>query len=191
MIKSSMAAFATMVVCFLLLQIPGRPETAPVPLSIAAPPSYETLPCPTGQCPLVPRVIPQPVRQIAPASYAPAAAAMPVVRNSNAHWTYPGDIDSHMAASHGVSTAGMSHEQALSMHDALHEGRTYASSTVTYSSVSAPVVRYVARRPVLAVATAPVRYVVNRQPIRSIARLPVRILQRQPVRSFVRRVFCR
>lgn len=189
MIKSSMAAFATMVVCFLLLQIPGRPETAPVPQSVAAPPSYETLPCPNGMCPLVPRVIQQTAtRQIVPASQqTQISLSRSPVRTPKTHWTYPGDLEKHMAVGHGVSIEGMTSEQALDLHDALHEDRT----TVTYSSVSTPTVRYVARRPVLAVATAPVRWVANRQPIRSIARIPVRILQRQPVRSFVRRVFCR
>lgn len=186
MIKSSMAAFATMCVCFALLQIPGRPETAPVPQSVAAPPSYETLPCPNGMCPAVRAAVVAPVRVAAAVVAAPVA----VVRSA-AHWTHPGDIHSHLQSGHGVSAAGMTTEQAKSYHDALHEGRSYASSTVTYSSVSTPTVRYVARRPVLAAATAPVRWVAARQPVRSIARIPVRIMQRQPVRSFVRRVFCR
>lgn len=42
-------------------------------------------------------------------------------RPRSGHWTYPGSIDSHLQAGHGVSTSGMSQEQMLSHHDSLHE----------------------------------------------------------------------
>ena len=42
------------------------------------------------------------------------------------HWSYPGDIATHMAREHGQSVAGLSREQMLNLHDALHEGRTVA-----------------------------------------------------------------
>lgn len=45
----------------------------------------------------------------------------PAVR-SPGHWSYPGDIDSHLERDHGVSTAGMSRQQKLDLHDSLHEG---------------------------------------------------------------------
>lgn len=39
------------------------------------------------------------------------------------HWTHPDSIESHLRNGHGVNPAGMSQEQMLSYHDALHEGR--------------------------------------------------------------------
>jgi hypothetical protein len=39
------------------------------------------------------------------------------------HWTYPGTIDKHLQLDHKVNIAGLSHEQQLDLHDALHEGR--------------------------------------------------------------------
>jgi hypothetical protein len=46
----------------------------------------------------------------------------PVPRSRN-HWTYPGTISGHLQSGHGVNPAGMSREQMLNLHDALHEGR--------------------------------------------------------------------
>ena len=44
---------------------------------------------------------------------------------SRSHWTYPGDIKSHLASGHGnVNTAGMTRDQMESLHDDLHEGRS-------------------------------------------------------------------
>lgn len=43
--------------------------------------------------------------------------------NTN-HWTFPGSIDNHLQTGHGVNPSGMSQEQMLNMHDALHEGRS-------------------------------------------------------------------
>jgi len=40
------------------------------------------------------------------------------------HWSYPGDIDSHLEGTHGVSTAGLTRQQKLNLHDSLHEGTT-------------------------------------------------------------------
>jgi len=50
--------------------------------------------------------------------------AATVSRASAGHWSYPGTIDSHLQSTHGVSTAGMTREQMLNTHDALHEGRS-------------------------------------------------------------------
>lgn len=48
--------------------------------------------------------------------------------NAQAHWTYPrGSIASHLQLDHGVNTAGMSQEQMLSHHDAIHEGAVVES----------------------------------------------------------------
>jgi hypothetical protein len=63
--------------------------------------------CPGGVCP---------TRQVV------RAAVPQVVRSSN-HWSYPGTIDGHLQSTHGISTAGMSREQMLITHDAIHEGR--------------------------------------------------------------------
>ena len=46
----------------------------------------------------------------------------PVPRSRN-HWTYPGTISGHLQSGHGVNPAGMTKEQMLNLHDALHEGR--------------------------------------------------------------------
>ena len=41
--------------------------------------------------------------------------------DGTSQWTYPGDIRSHLATSHGTtSTAGMSQDQMESLHDSLH-----------------------------------------------------------------------
>jgi hypothetical protein len=45
------------------------------------------------------------------------------ITRSNSHLTFPGTIAGHLQASHGVSVAGMSREQILSLHDSLHEAR--------------------------------------------------------------------
>ena len=41
--------------------------------------------------------------------------------NPPGHWSFPGDIRSHLQQGHGIPTAGMSYEQMLNMHDHLHE----------------------------------------------------------------------
>jgi hypothetical protein len=43
------------------------------------------------------------------------------VRPRAGHWSYPGSIDDHLKSQHGVDTSGMTREQMLSTHDALHE----------------------------------------------------------------------
>jgi len=61
----------------------------------------------------------------------------PVVQRERGHWSYPGTIQGHLQGTHGVSTAGMSREQMLSLHDALHEGRQVTAAPV--DPVKAPV----------------------------------------------------
>lgn len=63
--------------------------------------------CPNGVCPTV---------------QTPQRSVQTLVPTS--HWTYPGTIDGHLRSTHGVSAAGMSREQMLNLHDALHEGRS-------------------------------------------------------------------
>lgn len=48
------------------------------------------------------------------------------------HWSYPGTIDAHLEGTHGVATAGMTREQKLDYHDALHEGRAPTKSSYSY-----------------------------------------------------------
>jgi hypothetical protein len=92
------------------------------------------------------------------------------------HWTYPGEIRTHLAVSHGVNAAGMTTAQAEALHDSLHNGDT--GYVVSY-------------RPVAMMATAPVRYMARQQPIRQVASVPLRLIRSQPVRSAIRRIFCR
>jgi hypothetical protein len=61
-------------------------------------------------------------------------ASVPV--QSSSHWTYPGDITSHLQTTHGQNVSGMSTEQQLSLHDSIHESqRGNVSRTVTRSNV--------------------------------------------------------
>jgi len=54
---------------------------------------------------------------------------LPTSTASAQHWTYPGSIEHHLRADHGIDTRGMSQSQMLYMHDSLHEsGRTPATS---------------------------------------------------------------
>lgn len=173
MIRSTIAAFVVVCLCFAIMQIPGRPESVALPTAEALPPQWETIAlpqaasCPGGVCPVPTRVV----------------AADPVVRQSvasvsrSSHWSYPGDIGSHLASDHGVSAAGMSREQAESWHDRLHES-VAGSSRQAYT-------------PVQSYAYTRSSYRTVGRPVRRVASLPVRLLQRQPVRSFARRIFCR
>ena len=68
--------------------------------------------CPNGVCPTG-QVVRQSVRNV----------ITPQSNVSRGHWSYPGTISGHLKATHGVSTIGMSHEQMLNTHDALHENR--------------------------------------------------------------------
>jgi len=175
MVKSALAAFAVICVAIGLMHLPELPS---------APPS-----CPGGVCPV-------PISNVSYQSVSyeslPLPTAMPVqitavapVVSAN-HWTHPSDIATHLADTHGVSASGMSREQALTLHDQLHESGTMRTVSRSYVSYQPQPVYRVAQ-----VAMAPVRYVAARRPIRSVASIPVRLLQRQPVRSAVRRLFCR
>ena len=130
MIRSSVFAFVVVCLCFAILQVPGTD---------AAGPSYELLPlpgdCPGGVCP-VPKATS--VSVMAPVSMAPIS----MIRSSPT-WTYPGDIASHLANGHGVSSAGMTTAQAVAMHDSLHNGYPTSSS-----------VQYIRRTPVRITARA-------------------------------------
>lgn len=165
MIRSIVAAFITVCLCFAIMQIPGQPDYVPLPASTAAPPQWELLPLPASSCPG--GVCPLPARQITTVTPVIRSAA-PVIR-SVVHWTYPGEIRSHLANDHGISAAGMSTAQAEELHDQLHNGTAgYATTTRTVTTAStatyaayAPTYRRVGTpvRTSLRVAAAPVRLV--------------------------------
>lgn len=96
---------------------------------------YRQAGCPNGQCPTAGPVrqaavvVSQPVRRVATAVTAPIGGG---------HWTFPGNIDSHLQNTHGVSTSGMTYEQKLNLHDALHEGRTIIAPTRVVPAPIAP-----------------------------------------------------
>jgi hypothetical protein len=66
--------------------------------------------------------------------YNSSPVIVPVV-SSSSHWSYPGDITTHLQSAHGQNVSGMSIEQQLNLHDALHESKPVASRVVTRSSV--------------------------------------------------------
>jgi len=47
-----------------------------------------------------------------------------LAQSTGSHWTFPGMIDNHLRSTHGVDVSGMSREQMLSTHDAIHESST-------------------------------------------------------------------
>lgn len=69
---------------------------------------------------------------VGPARAVTRTVTAPIARAG--HWTYPGEIGNHLASSHGVSSAGMSREQMLDLHDSLHEGTSVRA--VQYSPMS-------------------------------------------------------
>jgi hypothetical protein len=91
------------------------------------------------------------------------------------HYSYTGDIWSHLTAEHGQSSyyvAGLTQEQAEQSHDALHQqsrGRNVVAVQVTSLT----------------------RRLLRSQPVLRIASLPAKVLRAQPVRAVARRIFCR
>lgn len=65
--------------------------------------------CPGGVCPYKPGG-----NQYPPGGY----QCLPDI--AGPHWTYPGEIHSHLATGHGVNSAGMTRAQAEAEHDRLH-----------------------------------------------------------------------
>jgi hypothetical protein len=74
----------------------------------------------------------------APAA-APVYSAPMVPRDPRpGHWSFPGDIASHLRT-HGIDPTGMTYEQMLTAHDLAHEqgwrpSRGYVRSVVRYST---------------------------------------------------------
>lgn len=87
--------------------------------------------CPGGICPTA----------SAPAAYQSAPVAnvvqMPfkAVDNARGHYTYPGTIDNHLESTHGLSR-----EEKLDLHDAIHRGEAHPINP----TVSVPRANYVA-----------------------------------------------
>lgn len=69
-----------------------------------------------------------------PGGVCPTSAPVP------GHWTYPGTISNHLESDHGVATSGMSRQEQLNLHDALHEGRPVTRSVPR--GLPAPVTNY-------------------------------------------------
>jgi len=40
--------------------------------------------------------------------------------NPPGHWSFPGDIATHLRQGHGQQTAGLTYQQMLNLHDQLH-----------------------------------------------------------------------
>jgi hypothetical protein len=165
MFRSAIAALVVVMISYTIFQQPASQSVALPPcdaqssqmvsLPVVVPQKFEMVvpaDCPDGKCPLQPK-----------ASQVVVSSA-----HSRGQWSYPGDIQSHMASTHGVNVSGMSLQQAETLHSQLHQQNvTYARTTST--------VRYTRAAPARRVVTAPVRFIVNRQPVRSV----------------LRRVFCR
>ena len=59
--------------------------------------------------------------------------------DGTSQWTYPGDIRSHLASSHGTTaTAGMTKNQMESLHDSLHNGTRQVAQPVRVQQSNCP-----------------------------------------------------
>jgi hypothetical protein len=85
-----------------------------------------------------------------PLRTAAAVVTAPLARAG--HWTYPGEISNHLAGDYGVSTAGMTREQMLNLHDSLHEG---SASAVRVQTPYVNVQTFAPARPPLIPRSAP------------------------------------
>lgn len=78
------------------------------------------------------------VAQPAKVVQSPVVTYSSPAKTSSQHWTYPGDITTHLQRDHGVVVNG-SIEDQLNAHDALHEGRSVTRSvTRAVQSSSCP-----------------------------------------------------
>lgn len=75
----------------------------------------------------VPEATPEPPkpRKAAQAKYGPLGASSP-------EWTWPGDIYSHLRSTHGVSPEGLSHREAVVLHNRLHNAQAPARAQPVY-----------------------------------------------------------
>ena len=56
------------------------------------------------------------------------------------HWSFPGRIQDHLSGFHGQDISGLSYEQMLSLHDAIHEGRPIPSRVPVRQQIQSPAV---------------------------------------------------
>jgi len=70
------------------------------------------------------------------AAIQPYQTAGVVTYSSGPRWTYPGDIASHLAGTHGQSVAGMSVPEMEALHDSLHNAESYGAGMTVYASAS-------------------------------------------------------
>lgn len=86
-----------------------------------------------------------------PLRTAAAIVTAPIARAG--HWSYPGEISNHLANDHGVQTNGMSREQMLDLHDALHEGQatwTQSPTVQSFTPARPPLIQRSVATPTLA-----------------------------------------
>lgn len=95
--------------------------------------------CPNGRCPTSSPALPTAVTRSVVRTQSFSVPQPNIVRSSS-HWTYPGDITSHLENDHGQSVAGLSTEQQLDLHDSLHESGRGVSVSRSYVRTSAPIV---------------------------------------------------
>lgn len=105
-----------------------------------APPLAESS-CPNGQCPNVSKrsasllASPQPQVPVMGAM----ASSIVVTKNEPGHWTHPGTISNHLQRDHKVDPSGLTRQQQLDLHDAIHEGNVaYTQPQVSYQTSSCP-----------------------------------------------------
>ena len=54
--------------------------------------------------------------------------------SQNGHWGFPGRIVDHLSGFHGQDISGLTREQLLDLHDAIHEGRAVPSRRLKQTS---------------------------------------------------------
>jgi hypothetical protein len=113
-------------------------------LAKAKPEAVEELPAKVESKPMVVQPVVQPVvsqpvvvQPVVRSVVSQPIVSQPIVRSSS-HWSYPGDITTHLQTAHGQTVYGMSIEQQLNLHDALHESKPMVSRTVTRQTSNCP-----------------------------------------------------
>jgi hypothetical protein len=103
--------------------ISSRVVSAPVSVSsvsVSSIPAVSSCPCNCSNCICNSRTV-SPVPSCSYSVSPTPSCRYYVSPISRGHWTYPGTISYHLRNKHGVNVAGMSREQMLNFHDALHE----------------------------------------------------------------------
>ena len=81
-----------------------------------------------------------PVTPVSGVNYpAPPKPVKPTIAvTTGPHWSHPRTIADHLRLDHGVDPSGMSREEMLSLHDALHEGRATRSQVRQFTAGGCP-----------------------------------------------------